>query len=269
VAKLSPAELETYRDQGVLVPGFRLPEARLESLRAALVEVIAANPEVRPEQLVSVHIEGLNPEGVRGSRVFLDLARDADLLDLVCALIGPDVVLWGCQVFCKPAGDGMAVPWHQDAHYWPIRPLATCTLWLALDHSLPENGCLRVIPGSHAGRALYKHAKQASGEVTLTKGIEADAFDEAAARDVVLEPGQMSLHDVYLIHGSERNRSAKRRAGVAIRYMPAASHFDRGLIPPGDESGYRVDFSTRPLWLVRGIDRANNDFTIGHRPGRA
>ena len=268
MAKLSPDEIETYRHQGVLVPGFRLPEARLEGLRAALEEVIAANPEVRPEQLVSVHVEGLNPEGVRGSRVFLELARDADLLDLVGALIGPDVVLWGCQIFCKPAGDGMAVPWHQDANYWPIRPLATCTLWLALDHSRPENGCLRVIPGSHARGTLLPHAEQEGGEVTLTRRIAADALDPAAARDVVLEPGQMSLHDIYLIHGSEPNRSAQRRAGVAIRYMPATSHFDRGLIPPGEDSGYRVDFSTRPLWLVSGVDRANNDFTIGHRPGQ-
>jgi hypothetical protein len=80
----------------------------------------------------------------------------------------------------------------------------------------------------------------------------------------------MSMHDVYLIHGSNPNRSPHRRAGVAIRYMPATSHFDRGLIATTANSGYTVDFAGRPIWLMRGIDRSGlNDFTIGHRKGTA
>ncbi|MEM7525561.1 MAG: phytanoyl-CoA dioxygenase family protein, partial [Pseudomonadota bacterium] len=80
----------------------------------------------------------------------------------------------------------------------------------------------------------------------------------------VLEPGQMSLHDVYMIHGSAANRTTRRRAGLAIRYMPTTSHFDRALREAGDGSGVMVDFSTRPLWLLRGGDRSGlNDFTIG------
>ena len=67
-------------------------------------------------------------EGVAGSKVFLDLARDPMILDVVEQLIGRDICLWGCQVFCKPAGNGMEVPMHQDGNYWPIRPLATCTV---------------------------------------------------------------------------------------------------------------------------------------------
>jgi hypothetical protein len=76
----------------------------------------------------------------------------------------------------------------------------------------------------------------------------------------------MSLHDVYAIHGSNANRSPKRRAGIAIRYMPATSLFARDLIQPGDASGYKIDFSTRPIWLLAGQDRTGqNDFTIGHK----
>ncbi|HEX6690743.1 MAG TPA: phytanoyl-CoA dioxygenase family protein, partial [Burkholderiales bacterium] len=92
------------------------------------------------------------------------------------------------------------------------------------------------------------------------------AFDEATAVDVELEPGQMSLHDVYMIHGAAVNRSPMRRAGVAIRYMPGSSVFERDLIKPSSNSGYLVDFSTRPLWLLKGRDRTGrNDFTIGHQ----
>lgn len=74
----------------------------------------------------------------------------------------------------------------------------------------------------------------------------------------------MSLHDVYLIHGSNPNRSPRRRAGLAIRYMPATSLFDRSRTADAS-AGYVVDFSNRPIWLVRGKDRTGrNDFAAGH-----
>jgi hypothetical protein len=267
---LSEAEVAGYQRDGVLVPDYRLPEGRLSELRETLDRVLAENPGVRPEQLVSVHIEGRNPEGVRGSEAFLELARDPALLDMVSQLIGDDIILWGCHLFCKPAGDGMEVPWHQDGHYWPIRPLATCTLWLALDDSTMENGCLRVIPGCHRDQRLYDHLTEDRKGLALTRQIDSEVFDEADALDVELEAGQMSMHDVYMIHGSNPNRSTKRRAGVAIRYMPATSHFDREMYRPGVANGFLVDYASRPLWLLRGIDcSGKNDFTIGHGHGVA
>ena len=265
MAALSAEEIARYQRDGVLIPEYRLPAAQLATLRAALDKVLADNPDVRPEQLVSAHVDGTNQEGVRGHSAFLEIARDPDLLDLVAQVIGEDIVLWGCHIFCKPGGDGLEVPWHQDGHYWPIRPLATCTLWLALDDSRVENGCLRVIPGSHRGEILHAHLRDDREGLALNRAIEPGLMDEAEALDVELEAGQFSLHDVHLIHGSNPNRSDRRRAGVAIRYMPATSHFDRELFKPGAQSGLHVDFSSRPLWLLRGVDRSGrNDFTIGH-----
>ena len=116
MASLSSSELEQYSADGYLVPEYRLPEAKVDDLRAALDRVISANPETRPEQLVSAHIKNPSTEGVAGDDAFLDLARDNEIIDLVSQLIGPDVILWGCQIFCKPGGDGMEVPWHQDGH---------------------------------------------------------------------------------------------------------------------------------------------------------
>jgi hypothetical protein len=260
--RLTAAEREAYARDGIVVPRARLPEATLGRLREALDRLVADNPGTRPEQLVNAHLRR-GPEGVRGSDVFLDLARDRAVVDLAAELVGPDVVLWGCQVFCKPGGDGMEVPWHQDGHYWPIRPLATCTAWIALDDSTTENGCLRVIPGSHR-RGLLPHARTPRDRVVLDLEVDPAACDAAAARDVVLEAGQLSLHDVYLVHGSRPNRSPRRRAGLAIRYMPATSHFDRTVPPLTKYGDAPVDFSRRPIWLVRGTDRAGNDFTVGH-----
>ena len=152
MAQLSEAEIEAYRGQGYLIPEFRLSQEKVAALQTTLNEAIAANPGVRPEHLVSIHVQGKNAEGVVGSNAFLDLARDPDILDLVEAVMGPDIVLWGCHLFCKPAGDGLEVPWHQDGHYWPIRPLATCTVWVALEASDAENGCLCLLYTSPSPR---------------------------------------------------------------------------------------------------------------------
>jgi len=260
---LSIEEIEHYRREGWVVPRFRLPAARMAAMVDALETLLRQNPGVRPEKLVSAHIEGDNGEGVRGSRAFLDLARDPEIVELVSGVLGEDVILWGCHVFCKPAVEGYETPWHQDGHYWPIRPLATCTAWVALEPSTVENGCLRVIPRSHAARRLHDHLHEDRADLTLNQRLA--EVDEAAAVDIELEPGQMSLHDVYMIHGARANTSGKRRTGAALRYMPSTSVFERDLRPVDGKSGVPVNFARRPLWLVRGTDRSGrNDFNIGH-----
>ena len=269
MARLHTDEIDRYQREGWVVPRWRLPDDRVAAMRDALDELLRRNPGVRPEKLVSAHVEGRGPasdngEGVRGVAAFLDLARDPDIVELVSGVIGDDVVLWGCHVFCKPAGDGYETPWHQDGHYWPIRPLATCTAWVALEPSTRADGCLRVIPGSHRARRLHEHLHEDRSDLTLQQRLAAGSFDEGEAVDIELAPGQMSLHDVYMIHGAEPNTSGERRTGVALRYMPASSLFDRRLKPVDGKTGVPVDFSRRPLWLLRGQDRAGNDFSVGH-----
>ena len=96
--------------------------------------------------------------------------------------------------------------------------------------------------------------------------MAAGSFDEGQAVDLELQPGQMSLHDVYMVHGAAANRSGKRRTGVALRYMPSTSVFERGLRPSDGQTGVAVNFAERPLWLLRGVDRSGrNDFEVGHR----
>ena len=266
MGRLSANEIAQYAEDGWVKPAFRLAPERVRTMREALDDLIRRNPGVRPEKLVSAHIEGDNGEGVRGSAAFLDLARDPDIVELVSGVIGEDVILWGCHVFCKPPVDGFETPWHQDGHYWPIRPLATCTVWVALEESKVENGCLRVIPGSHRGQQLHDHLHEDRADLTLQQRMAPGTFDEDTAVDVELEPGEMSLHDVYMIHGARANTSTKRRTGVALRYMPGSSLFDRAIKPVDGKTGVPVNFAHRPLWLLRGVDRTGrNDFRIGHR----
>ena len=266
MAHLHPDEIAHFRAQGWVIPRFRLPGAVVDPMVQALEILLRNNPGVRPEKLVSAHIEGDNGEGVRGSRAFLDLARHPDLVELVSGVIGNDVILWGCHVFCKPAGEGFETPWHQDGHYWPIRPLATCTVWVALEESVVANGCLRVIPGSHSRQVLHEHLHEDRTDLTLNQRMKAGSFDEASAIDLELQPGQMSLHDVYMIHGAAANASGRRRTGVALRYMPSTSVFERDLRPVDGQTGVPVNFAQRPLWLLKGVDRSGrNDFSVGHR----
>src|SRR5258708_31099773 len=82
MARLSQAEVLGYRDRGIVIPRYRLPEPKIEALRSTLERLIGENPTIRPERLVSVHIEGKNSEGVRGSQDFLELAREPAILDL-------------------------------------------------------------------------------------------------------------------------------------------------------------------------------------------
>ena len=266
VGGLSRTEADHYHQQGYVVPTFRLSEPEVLQLRESVDRLISENPDTRPEHLVNAHIAHPNAEGVKGAEAILELAKHPGILDQVQSVIGEDIILWGCQLFCKPASDGMEVPWHQDGQYWPIQPLATCTVWVAIDASVVENGCLRVIPGSHRDAEVYGHHTDNRERLTLTQAVDEQHLQQSAPVDVVLQAGQMSLHDVYLIHGSNENKSAHRRAGIAIRYMPATSVFRRDLIAPSSDSGFKVDFSQRPLWLLRGSDQTGqNDFAVGHR----
>ena len=270
MASLTPTEVAQYQSQGFVVPQYRLSTDWVARLQLALDTLIKNNPGVRPEKLVSAHVQGqsqagTNDEGVRGSQDFLDLAMHPDIVDLVTSVIGPDVILWGCHVFCKPASEGYETPWHQDGHYWPIRPLANCTVWVAIEPSTRENGCLQVIPGSHTAKVLHPHLHEDRTDLTLNQRMAVGSFDESQAVDLELQPGQMSLHDIYMIHGAKANTSQTRRTGVALRYMPATSLFDRYLKPSDGQTGVPVSFATRPLWLLRGEDKTGqNDFQVGH-----
>jgi ectoine hydroxylase-related dioxygenase (phytanoyl-CoA dioxygenase family) len=250
---LNEGQVKAYRERGYVKADFRLSASVLEDLRADQKRLVAREPRFRD----------LCPNLLTHDLRFLEIARTPEILEMVEQLIGPDFALWNSSLFAKPAFDGQRTPWHQDGQYWPIRPLATCTVWIALDDSTPENGCLRVIPGSHHERRLRVHRALEASDVTLNQELDPSEYDPSRAEDIILEAGQMSLHDVYLLHGSEANRSPRPRRGMTLRFMPTTSHLDRELASRQAAELGVLDHADRTLFLVRGMDRSGrNDFRL-------
>jgi hypothetical protein len=117
MARLTEAEIRTYREKGYVIPDYRVPEATMMRLRSALEETLVANPDIRPEQLASIMTPKSGPGDTVGHRTFLDTALDEELVELVSGVLGEDIIMWGAQLFCKPGADGMEVPMHQDGQY--------------------------------------------------------------------------------------------------------------------------------------------------------
>ena len=250
---LTEEQIRRYQSDGYVTPNFRLDDDVLAEIRRRHDRLLAKHPE----------FADYCPAVLAFDAGFLDIARIPAILDMVEQLIGPDFALWNSSFFAKPARVGSKTPWHQDGEYWPIRPLATCSVWIAVDAATPENGCLRVIPGSHRRRQLGKHDFNGADGLSLPLEIRADEYDESAAKDIVLDTGQVSLHDIFLIHGSEPNRSPKPRRGMTLRYMPTTSVYRRDLAD--GRRGGPLSMSERTLYLMRGEDRTGvNDFRIRH-----
>lgn len=115
-----------------------------------------------------------------------------------------------------------AVTVQQIGSYWPLEPMEVVTLWLAVDDSLPENGCMRVIPRTHT---MDLHEMKPRSEVAnvLSSGMDPELVDETRAVDCILPAGGISVHHPNLIHGSNANTSPRRRCGLTIRYIPAST----------------------------------------------
>lgn len=230
---LTAAEIARYHADGILFPFDVLDAAEVEAANQALARLEAAPADIRKGVLSS--------KSYLVSRTLYDICTKPAIVDRVADVLGGDAMLWSAGFFVKEARTPHFVSWHQDLTYWGLTPDDVVTAWVALTPSTLESGCMRVIPGSHRG-AILPHANTYGATNLLSRGQEiAVAVDERKAVDVVLAPGQMSLHHVKIVHNSEPNRAALRRAGFAIRYVAPHVRQERPV----------RDTAT----LVRGSDR--------------
>ena len=198
--------------------------------------LLKKNPGTRGEQLHN-HLMTHDPFWVR-------LISDERLLDIAQQYVGPDIALFTSYIISKRPHDDLPVECHQDAAYFPIEPMETFTLWLAVDDSTAFNGCMQVLPGTHKARQILQHKVDLERRTTLPLSITPNT---GAAVDVELEAGAFSVHDAFLWHGSNPNRSDRRRCGITIKYIPTYVEIDHTFVSP---SGF--DWRGLQLFLARG-----------------
>lgn len=234
-AVFNPLEVESYHKDGYMLPGIQVFE---EKELDHLTEIF--------ERLSS---EGKNLDTVHfRNEELLPYLLDDRVLDIIEPLIGPDIGLWSSHFISKEPGTGKATPWHEDSTYWDGRFDSfngIVTMWLALDPSSTENGCMRVIPGSHLQEDFEYEDCSSEDNIFITqiKGI-----DESVAVDCVLNRGEFSLHDSRIVHGAKKNTGSQRRCGYTMRY------FSQNMKLNTDHPGNK-NFK---LWHARGENPHGN-----------
>jgi hypothetical protein len=232
-SRLTPEEVARYERDGILFPVPVLTPAETARFRGAFEEM-AARLGGRPVAQALGHTHAY-------FRWSYDLVTHPALLDAVEDLLGPDILVWTVSIFPKYPRDPGYISWHQDGTYWGLDSTRVVTAWLALTDSTPGNGCMRVVPGSHR-RPILPHRDTYAPENRLSRGQEIEvAVDERDAVDVVLRAGEMSLHHVNIIHGSNPNPSDSSRIGFAPRFTTPATR--------------QVDGEPPTALLARGRDR--------------
>lgn len=232
---LLPTQVDTYRQNGLLFPLQVLTRTEVERARRGL-EAIEQHLGGRPKP-VDTHQLHLY------FRWAYELATHPKVLDAVESVLGPNLLVWATSLFTKYPRDTGFISWHQDATYWGLDSSQVTTAWIALSESSTENGCMRVVEGSQT-LPIQRHVDTYAEDNLLSRGQEiACNVDEKDATDVVLAPGEMSLHHVKIIHGSNANPSNKKRIGFTVRY----------ITPEVKQVGEKL-----PVVLARGEDPYRN-----------
>lgn len=179
-----------------------------------------------------------------------ELATLPVVLDLVEAMIGPDVLLYNVTYIIKEPGTEQFVAWHQDLTYWGLADHdAQVSMWLALAPATVASGCMSMIPGSHR-RGRITHAEDRSDANLLLRGQRIEPVDADNAVAYPLAPGEASFHHGWTIHASGPNTSTDRRIGLNVQYLAPHNHHDN---------------PDATAILVRGEDRYGH-FGLDRRP---
>ena len=209
---LTEQQIEQYRDEGYISPVRVVSKAEALSIKSQLEDMEAQFPEeVNAESRNNLHL----------SFEFLDaLAHNHIIVDAMEDLIGPDIALWASVMFIKEPSSKHYVSWHQDATYMGMDDVNFPTPWIALSPSNLETGCMTMISGSHR-QEIREHEDTFAEHNILTRGQVISEVDESKGVDLILEPGEMSIHHGAIIHGSKPNKSQQRRIGFSLQsYMP-------------------------------------------------
>lgn len=215
---LSEEQLAQFQEQGFLIFG---PVLTGQGLRLMREECMRAWHEVKGPfdargtwlqnaLLINIHHHS---ESVR--RYYFS----GPLVDIAERLVGPNIKAATSQLTFKLRGNTQSFGWHHDNAYGELDPHTAISCLTALDDTDEENGCLRVIPGSHkAGQTDYRHtAEDKANHVSIE--MPANEGEAVPAR---LKAGHALILHCHLLHKSEGNASKDRdRRVLFLRYADA------------------------------------------------
>ena len=206
-----------YEESGYCFPIQALQDSEVSEFRRRFADYQAENRE-RLSQLPTSKQYLVFSETHAALCGVYRIVTHPKVLDAVEIVLGPNLLVWDSGWFAKMPGEKKYVAWHQDGNYFGLYPPNIVTAWVALIASTPENGCLRVVPGSHRKSLIHREAGAPDNALSRGQEIVVEV-DESQAVDIVLQPGELSLHHVGIVHGSNPNTSDRPRIGLAIRYL--------------------------------------------------
>lgn len=223
--RLTDEQVAFFHENGYLKGVKVLEPNEVEVLREELAKLVEPTPEERALFYEFHSNESANPNTTlfhalgawRAGRALHDILWNPRFTVPASQLLGGSVRFWHDQLFCKPAGHGGVVAWHQDYSYWTrTKPMQHLTCWIGLDEATTENGCMVYVPKSHLWPLL-----PVTGLAGDMHAIQAVLNDEQKAQfkepvTVELPLGHAAFHHPLLVHGSYENRSTRSRRAIVL-----------------------------------------------------
>ena len=210
---LTPSQVAQFEQNGCLFPLPILTPEEVNRYHSAITRLETSLGDSTPKHFFGqTHLHF--PE-------FYELATHPRIMEVAADILGPNLLIHSTTIFHKEPGKNTYASWHQDGYFMDLSSPEFLTCWVAMTDSTPENGCVKVIPGTHKLQKLPHGSTSISKKNLLGSGLEiVGDIDTDAAVDVTLTPGDMSLHHVYAVHGSEPNNSDKHRLGYVVKIIP-------------------------------------------------
>ena len=232
--QLTNAQFEQYQRDGYVVAEDCLDGATVEAVTERIESYVQGDREesefqrmLEPDAEADA-LGGADPvrkfEGlgmVREDDVFSALVNDGTIVDVVQQLQGPNLSLLRSAGMLKPPRVGSEKKFHQDAAYYPIHPMDHVTVWIALDQSTAENGCMQVVPGAHTDGLLGHEAIEYDTDITIA-GADYSPEDAVA---LPMEPGDVLFQHCLLPHYTAPNETDDWRRAFIASYMRNRSRF--------------------------------------------
>jgi non-heme Fe2+,alpha-ketoglutarate-dependent halogenase len=241
---LTQVQVDAFHRDGFLFPVAALTQDEVATCRAGLqrLEAELGSPVADADVKWRSHAYAHSPW-------FNDLIRHPRILDAIEDVIGPDILVWTSTFFIKEPHSPTFAAWHQDGTYFGLEPKEQVCAWVALTDATAEAGCMEMLSSGGAPRQLHHAALGLAHSINRAGQTIMEAFDDTNPVAMALPAGSFSLHHELAVHRSAPNRTAQRRVGIGLNYVP---------------THVRVNSPVRlSAMLVRGEDRYGHFDLIG------